>query len=46
MKSKDMKAVIFIPHTANSQLAKMLREEETTLVKMTGYRVKYVEKAG
>ena len=45
---KNMKAktVIFVPQTANSQLAKMLREEEATLEKMTGYRVKYVERAG
>ena len=41
-----VKTVIFVPQTANSQLAKMLREEEKTLERMTGYRVKYVEKAG
>ena len=33
-----VKTVIFIPQTANSQLAKMLREEEKTLERMTGYR--------
>ena len=41
-----VKTVIFVPQTANSQLAKMLREEEATLEKMTGYKVKYVEKTG
>jgi hypothetical protein len=42
----ETKTVIFIPQTKNSKLAKMLRQEEATLEKMTGYRVKYVEKAG
>ena len=45
-KETEVKTVIFIPNTANSQLAKMLREEETSLEKLTGYRVKYVERAG
>ena len=35
-----------MPHTANSMLAKMLRLEEAHLEKVTGYRVKYVEKSG
>ena len=38
--------VIFVPQTENSALAKRLREEEKTLEKLTGYKVKYVEKAG
>ena len=42
----EVKTVIFIPQTANSKLAKMLREEEPTLERMTGYRIKYVEKVG
>ena len=42
----EVKSVIFVPQTANSQLAKMLREEEKTLEKITGYRIKYVERAG
>ena len=35
-KEIQVKTVIFIPQTANSQLAKMLREEEKILEKMTG----------
>ena len=42
----ETKTVIFVPQTANSLLAKMLRQEESHLEKVTGYRVKYVEKAG
>ena len=45
-KQIEVKTVIFIPQTENSMLAKMLREEETVMEKLTGYRVKYVEKAG
>ena len=42
----EIKTVIFVPQTANSVLAKMLRQDETFLEKVTGYRVKYVEKPG
>ena len=45
-KEIEVKTVIFVPHTAHSKLAKMLREEEISLEKHTGYRVKYVERAG
>ena len=45
-KAPENKTVIFVPQTANSLLAKMLRLEEVHLEKVTGYRVKYVEKSG
>ena len=40
------KAVIYVPHTHGSRLAKAMREKENELEKLTGYRVKIVEKAG
>ena len=45
-KVPETKTVIFVPQTANSLLAKMLRQEEAHLEKVTGYWVKYVEKSG
>ena len=40
------KAVVFVPYTTGSMLAKRMREEETVLEKMTGYRLKVVERGG
>ena len=40
------KAVLFIPFTNNSLLAKNLREAEEKLFSLTGYRLKVVERAG
>ena len=45
-KHPETKTVIFVPQTEFSLLAKMLRQEEAHLQKVTGYRVKYVEKPG
>ena len=42
----DVKAVMFVPYTAGSKLAKDLREAEEKLGSLTGYRLKMVEKAG
>ena len=42
----DVKAVMFVPYTAGSKLAKSLREAEEKLGSLTGYRLKMVEKAG
>ena len=42
----ESKAVIFVPFTVNSQLAKDMREKETMLEKLTGYIMKVVEKTG
>ena len=41
-----VKAVMFIPHTIDSGLAKALRKNEEFLQEITGERVKIVEKAG
>ena len=43
---KDPKAVVFVPYTANSALAKELRLVEETMETLTGTRLKIVEKAG
>ena len=43
---KDPKAVIFVPYTHNSILAKELRKVEETMEMLTGTRIKIVEKAG
>ena len=42
----EIRTIIFVPQTANSVLAKILRQDEAFLEKVTGYRVKYVEKPG
>ena len=42
----DPKAVIFVPYTPNSALAKELRKIEETMETLTGTRLKIVEKAG
>ena len=45
-KGSTAKAVMFIPYTHGSLLAKKLREQETDMEKLTGYRLKVVERAG
>ena len=40
------KAVIFVPCTPNSELAKELRKVEDVMETMSGMRMKIVEKAG
>ena len=44
-KSK-VKAVIFVPQTKGSKLAKSLREKELEMEKLSGWRFKIVERAG
>ena len=39
-------AVMFVPYTIGSGLAKELREAEEMLYKLTGYRLKIVERSG
>jgi hypothetical protein len=39
-------AVIFVPQTEHSGLAKTLRENEEEMLKVTGYKLKIVERAG
>ena len=45
-KKNNVKSVIFVPHTQGSKLAKALREEEEMMERITGYRLKIVERAG
>ena len=42
----QIKSVIFVPHTRDSLLARELRLKETEMFKVTGDRIKVVEKAG
>ena len=42
----EVKAVMFVPYTAGSKLAKNLRGAEEKLGSLTGYRLKMVEKSG
>ena len=42
----DPKAVIFVPYTPNSGLAKELREVGESLLNLSGMKIKIVEKAG
>ena len=45
-KRVEVKAVMFVPFTTGSKLAKEIREAEEKLGGMTGYRLKVVEKSG
>ena len=45
-KNKTPKTVIFIPYTKNSQLAKLLRDNERKMTEITGMSVKFVERSG
>ena len=42
----ETKSLLFVPRTKGGELAKRLRTEEDTLAKITGYRVKIVERGG
>ena len=41
-----IKSVMFVPHTPGSELAKRLRENEEQLLKLTGSKIKIVERTG
>ena len=43
---KEVKAIMFVPYTEGSELAKRLRDAENTLQEMTGYKMKIVERSG
>ena len=43
---KKVKAVMFVPYTKHSELASRLIEGEEQMEKMTGYKLKIVEKGG
>ena len=45
-KKNTTKAVVFVPFTEGSRLAKLLREAELKLEMLTGFRLKVVERAG
>ena len=46
MEKMEIKSVLFVPRTRNGELAKRLRQEEEQLSRMTGYKVKIVERGG
>ena len=43
---ENVKAVMFVPYTVGSELAKRMRQAESSLHDMTGYRIKIVERSG
>ena len=43
---KEVKAIMFVPYTEGSELAKRLRDAENKLQDMTGYKMKIVERSG
>ena len=45
-KQAQIKSVIFIPHTKNSELTRELKMKEAEMFKITGDKIKIVEKAG
>ena len=45
-KNTEPKAVIFVPYTPNSELAKELRKVEEVMERLSGMKMKVVEKAG
>ena len=42
---EQVKAVMFVPYTVGSELARRIRQTESTLQEMTGYRLKIVERS-
>jgi hypothetical protein len=42
----SVKAVMFVPYTVGSELAKRMRDAEEKLQEMTGYKLKIVERTG
>ena len=45
-KQETVKAVMFVPYTVGSELAKIMRDAGSKIQEMTGYRLKIVERAG
>ena len=45
-KQSQVLALLFVPHTVGSKLAKELSEHKEDLERITGHRVKIVERAG
>ena len=45
-KNETVKAVMFVPYTEGSELARRMREAESNLEALTGYRIKIVERSG
>ena len=45
-KGEDIKSMIFIPHTVDSNLARTLKDREVKLKEITGDKIKVVERAG
>ena len=45
-KKTQTKAVMFVPFTRGSQLAKKMRESEQLMEQMSGYKFKIVERGG
>ena len=43
---EEVISVLFVPRTPHSELAKMIREDERTISKLSGYRIKIVERCG
>ena len=45
-RNDDVSSVLFVPHTVDSGLAKILKEKENKLKEITGNKMKIVEKSG
>ena len=43
---EEVISVLFVPRTPHSELARMIRRDEHTISKLSGYRIKIVERCG
>ena len=41
---EEVISVLFVPRTPHSELAEMIRRDEHTISKLSGYRIKIVER--
>ena len=40
---EEVVSVLFVPRTPHSELAKLIRRDEHTISKLSGYRIKIIE---
>merc|ERR1711954_208280 len=43
---EEVVSVLFVPRTPHSELAKLIRRGEHTISKLSGYKIKIIERCG